>query len=70
MQQCTVFSVPGICHGIRVSFGTNLLPSVGCRNLLVYSAFALQVIEAWEWVLKRRIFDSFIRIFSMDFVPS
>ena len=31
-----------------VPFGTNLLPTVGCRFLLVQSAFALQVIAVWE----------------------
>ena len=33
-------------------------------------AIALQVIEVWEWVVKHRIFDPFLLIFRMDFVPS
>ena len=35
-----------------------------------YQAFALQVIEVWERVVKHSIFDPFLRIFWMDFVPS
>ena len=34
------------------------------------TGFAWQVTEVWEWVVKRRIFDPFLRSFWMDFVPS
>ena len=43
-----------------------LLP-VGCSFL---PAFATQVIEVWEWVVKHRTFDPFLRTFPVDFVPS
>ena len=51
---------------LSFSFLRCLLP-VGCR---FSTSFRLASLEVWEWDAKQPIFDPFLRIFRLDFVPS